>query len=134
MIIFDHTHPKIIQSIFGSPEFVQFIPFVHFLKTFNFWVLWPDLAHPILTMPTQKNLKSLINLHGFLPTCKKAANSICSSLSTKTRLATPIFDYAQPKMFNQLLITVNLYEHGKRPIISDTRFFPNMGFVQEHSK
>ena len=78
-----------------------------------------------------------------------------------TRLATPVFDHAQPKIFfDQLLIYVNLYQHTKRKgyfndmfwrygwlknpavwlaenilaHISGTNIFPNMGFVEEHSK
>ena len=35
-----------------------------------------------------------------------------------TRLATPIFDHAHPKNFDQHLIFVNLYKHAKNEDIS----------------
>ena len=45
-----------------------------------------------------------------------------------TRLATPIFDHAHPKIFNQLLIFVIMYQHAKSKFIasvdsSDSQFY-----------
>ena len=76
--IFDHVHPKIIESTFSFPEFV--------------------LA------------------------CSKSVYSICSFLkysqfqSPVTRLVTPIFDHAPPRIFNQFLIFVNLYQNAKNQL------------------
>ena len=35
-----------------------------------------------------------------------------------TRLAMPIFDHAQPNIFDQLLVYVNLHQHAKNQAIS----------------
>ena len=34
-----------------------------------------------------------------------------------TKLATPIFDHTHPKIFDQILIYVNLYQHAKNQAI-----------------
>ena len=39
-------------------------------------------------------------------------------LSPETRLATPIFDNAQLKKLDPLLIFVNLYQHAKNEAVS----------------
>ena len=84
MTIFDHAHPKIIESTFSFPEFVsarkkkQFIPSVHFCDTVNLRGLQPEWPHPFLTMFT-------------------------------------------PKIFNHLLICVNLYQHAKNQLIPSLR-------------
>ena len=55
---------------------------------------------------------------------QKSIYSICSFLrysqfySPETKLSTPIFDQAQPKIFGQLLIFVNLYQHANNEGIS----------------
>ena len=59
----------------------------------------------------------------FAPACKISVHSIHSFLrysqsqSPITRLATPIFEHAQPKFFDQLLIYANLYSHAKNQAI-----------------
>ena len=59
MVIFDHAHPKIIESSLGFAEFLlasknQFIQTVAFWDAINFGVLWPYCPDPFLTMPLPK--------------------------------------------------------------------------------
>ena len=84
-----------------------------------------SLTHFLLFPP--KNFQSPFNLSKFVPACKKSVNSTCSFLRytqfqiPKTRLGTPIFDYAQPKyreIFDELLIFVNLYQQAKNEAVS----------------
>ena len=87
----------------------KLIPSAYYRDTVNFRVLRPDWPDPFLTMPKQK-------------------------------------------IFDQLLVFMNLYQHAKNYAVSSIcsgemadlkilesdwlrpRFFPNIGFVQEHSK
>ena len=60
MAIFDHAHPKIIESTFSFPEFVpacknHFAPSIYFWDTVNFEFRDQTGQDPFLTMPTQKH-------------------------------------------------------------------------------
>ena len=71
-------------------------------------------------MPTPK---LPFNLCEFVPACKKQLIPSVHSwdkfkLSPETRLATPIFDNAQLKKLDPLLIFVNLYQHAKNEAVS----------------
>ena len=94
------------------------LPTVHFsLFIFqvqsNFTVLPPDWQHPFLTMLNPKISNRLLISMNFLPAWKKSDYSVCSFLrysqfyNPQIRLATPIFDNAQPKKFQS---TLNFYE------------------------
>ena len=78
-------------------------------------------AHP-------KIIKSTFSFPEFVPVWKKSVYSICSFLRYSqfqppvTRLATPIFDHAHIKNFDQLLIFVNLYQHAKNHFIPSVHF------------
>ena len=67
-----------------------------------------DHAHP-------KNVQLSFNLRESVPACKNPVVSTCLFLryskfqSPETRLATPIFDYALPKIITQVLIFLTLY-------------------------
>ena len=59
MVIFDHTHPKIIESTFSFLELVpaykkSVYSICSFLRYSHFRVPWPDRQHQFLTMPTHK--------------------------------------------------------------------------------
>ena len=99
MAIFDHAHPKIVDSTFSFPEFVpafeknNFIPFVHFR------VSWPDWSHPFLTMPTQKNLNQLLK---FVIMYQHAKNQLMNSIYSFFRYNhfwSPFTRLAHPKIF-----------------------------------
>ena len=78
----------------------------------------PKRPHPFLTMLTPKIFNSF-NLCESVPACKNSVVSICLFLryskfqSPETRLDTPIFDYALPKIIDQILIFLTLYQHKK---------------------
>lgn len=55
--IFNHTHPKIIETTLSFPEFV--ILSIHFLNTAMFGVLWPQWPHAFPNTPTQTILNQL---------------------------------------------------------------------------
>ena len=69
-----------------------------------------------------KIIESTFSFPEFVLACNKSVYSICSFLkysqfqSLVTRLATPIFDHAHPRIFKQLLIFVNLYQHAKNQL------------------
>ena len=73
-----------------------------------------DYAHP-------KIIEATLSFPEFPPAFKKSFHSIRTFLrycEIVTRLATPNSDHAQSKMFDQLLIYVNLYQHAKNQAIS----------------
>ena len=78
----------------------------------------PKRPHSFLTMLTPKIFNSF-NLCESVPACKNSVVSICLFLryskfqSPETRLDTPIFDYALPKIIDQILIFLTLYQHKK---------------------
>ena len=141
----------------------QFLPSVHSSNTVSFRVPSRNWPLPFLTMLTP-NFQSSFNLCEFMPTCKKSVNSINSFWRySHFRLhrpdwSHPLFTMPNQKMFDQLLIFVNLYQHAKNytvssicvgemvdfnpgiwlaetilAYISGTRFFPNIWFVKERS-
>ena len=71
-----------------------------------------DYAH-------SKNVQLSFNLRESVPACKNSVVSTCLFLryskfqSPETRLATPIFDYALPKIITQVLIFLTLYQYKK---------------------
>ena len=67
------------------------------------------MAVPIFDHAHPKSKEITFRLPEFAPTCKKRPVS---------RLATPISDYAHPKLFGQILIYVNLHQHAKDHAIS----------------
>ena len=119
MVIFDHAHPKIIESTSSFPEFVpaykksfysicsfwgysQFQISMTRLATLNF-----DHAHP-------KDFRSVFNFVNLLQNvsskCIKSIHSICSFLKYRQfqcSISTPIFDNAHPKNFQS---PFNLHE------------------------
>ena len=140
------------------------IPSVYSPNTVNFWVPSPDWPHLFLTM--------LIFDHDHTHFCVKlywhAKNMLVSSVlswyTVNFRVQRP--DWPQSfltkphqKLFNQLLIFLNLYRHTKNEAVSSIysreminlkicnlngcehfglyfreKKFPNRRFVQEHSK
>ena len=80
-----------------------------------------DHSHP-------KNFESIFTFPEFVPACKKSVYPICSFLgysqlqSPVTGMATPIFDHAHTKTFDQLLILVNWYHHAKNQFIQSVHF------------
>ena len=140
----------------------HFILSVHFWVTVNFRVLSPDWQHPFLTMLTPKIFNHLLICGNMCPHAKNHSISsfwrYSQFKSSVTRSATPIFDHAQPKKFlltfdfcelvSKCKILRCFWRNGwfKYPAIylaettlaeayiSGTRFFPNIGFVQEHTK
>ena len=108
---FEHTHPKIIKVTFlGLHHYAKKVHSIHSWDKVNFGVLWPDLPHPFLTMPIQKNwfmwicinMQKIMLFHWFVLETwliKKSCNLI----------GWEYFDYLK-------------------------EFFPNIVFVQEHSK
>ena len=104
MAIFDHAHPKIIESTVSFPEFVPawknwFYSICSFLSPVT------RLATPIFDHAHPKNFWSAFNFCDHVSTCKKSVYSICKVFwcsqfqSSITRLATPIFEHAHPKNF-----------------------------------
>ena len=77
MAIFDHTHPKIIESTFSLHEFTPACK-NHFILSVHFWGLWPDWPHPFLTihspppLPPPKKNWSAFNFCDHVSTYKKS--------------------------------------------------------------
>ena len=163
MAIFDHAHPKIIESTIctSMQKISLFHLFILQIQSFQSPAL--NLPHPSLTMLTPKFFNYLLVCVNLCQHAKKSVNFICSFWrysqfqSPETRLATSIFDHSQPKIFDQLLIFVNLYQHAKnqavswiysgkivglkilksdwlRPFWPISQDYFNIGFVQEQSK
>ena len=135
----------------------QFIPSVNSSDTVNFTVPWPNWPHLFLTMSTPLwfcySLEKISYFYLF-------SLEISQFWSPETRLTTLSFDHAQPKKFPstfdfwEFVATCKKWGYFidllwrnswfKNPAIwlaqsilgyiSETRFFPNIGFVQEHSK
>ena len=144
------------SNFWPGPPKNQFLPSVHSSDTVNFRVSSPDWPFPFSTMLNPKMFNYLlicVNL------CQLASSSLEKQSFSESRdqIGKTHFDNAQPrKIFNQLLIFANLYQHVKNynlcwrngwfkspgiwlaetvlAYISGTRFFPNIGFVQELSK
>ena len=96
---------------------ISFVPSIHSWDTANFRVQWTHCSHPFLTTPMQKIFGQLLidlNLH-------QHAKKIGYFIDLFWRygwLKNPAIWLAE-----------NILAH-----ISGTKIFPNMGFVQEHSK
>ena len=80
---------------------------------FIFLFLW--LATPIFHHAKPKNFQSPFNLCETVKACKKSVSSISSS---RKRLATLFLTMPHQKLFNQILIFVNLYQHTKNEVVS----------------
>ena len=101
-----------------------------FSDTVNFRVPLPDWPHQFLAMFTHKifnvhpkNFKSSFNLCEIVPACKKLVQSVLSWDTVKFRFQRPdwphsFFTIPHQKLFNQLLIFVNLYQHAKNEAAS----------------
>ena len=121
--IFDLVQPKNFDQLLIFVNLYQhaknqLIHFVPSSDTISFRALSPKRPHPFLTMLTPKIFNSF-NLCESVPACKNSVVSICLFLryskfqSPETRLATPIFDYALPKIIGQILTFLTLYQHKK---------------------
>ena len=77
MAIFDHAHPKIVDSTFSFPEFVPAFEKNDFIPSVRFWVSWPDSSHPFLTMRTQKILNQRLK---FVIMYQHAKNQLMNSI------------------------------------------------------
>ena len=80
MVIFDHTHQKIIESTFSFLEFVpackKLVYSVYFWDKVNFRVLSPDWPHPFLTIFFPKALALPCSTsYGFLEPCQNSEKS-----------------------------------------------------------
>ena len=84
------------------------------------------MTTPIFDQADPKIIEITFYFPEFAPPCKKSVHSIDSFLrysqflSPVTRLATTISGHAHQKIFDQLLIYVNLYQHAKYHAISLT--------------
>ena len=93
--IFDHVHPKSIEITFRFPEFA-----------------------PACKKAKNKN-KTKTNKQKKKKKKKKSSYSICSFLGYSqfqgpvTRLATPFFHQAHPKIFDQFLFYMNMYQYAQ---------------------
>ena len=113
MAIFQYIHPKITELTFGFPEFVSVWKKMTLFHLFIFLFLW--LATPIFHHAKPKNFQSPFNLCETVKACKKSVSSISSS---RKRLATLFLTMPHQKLFNQILIFVNLYQHTKNEVVS----------------
>ena len=121
--IFDLVQPKNFDQLLIFVNLYQhaknqLIHFVPSSDTINFRAVTKtatsifDHAHP-------ENFQLSFNLRESVPACKNSVVSICLFLryskfqSPETRLATPIFDYALPKIIGQILTFLTLYQHKK---------------------
>ena len=111
------------QKNFWSAIYMQNINLFHLfiLHIVNFTVLSPDWPHLFLTKLTQKFLKTF-NLHEFVPAGKKSVNSVHSWDTISFRVQRP--DWPHPfltmpnqKVFNQLLLFLNFYQHAKNEAV-----------------
>ena len=107
----------------------QFIPFVHSSDRVNFRVPSHDWPDPFLTTPIFNILLIYMNLYQHAK-CKKSVNS----------WDTINFRVQRPGLLNLLWRDSSFKNHAIwlaesiLAYISGTRFFPNIWFVQEHSK
>ena len=107
----------------------QFISFVHSSDRVNFRVPSHDWPHRFwLHQPL--NFQRPFNLHEFVPACKKSVNS-WDTVNLRVQ---------RPDLLNLLWRNSSFRNYAIwlaesiLAYISGTRFFPNIGFVQEHSK
>ena len=81
------------------------------------------MAPPISYYSQPKIIEKTFSFPEFAPACKKSFHSIYSFLrysqfqSPMTRLATSIFNHADQKIFDKLLIYVNSYQQAKNQAI-----------------
>ena len=107
-----YQHAKISVSSISS-----------FLDTVSFRVPSRNWPLPFLTMLTP-NFQSSFNLCEFMPACKKSVNPINSFWRYshfrvhRPDWSHPLFTMPNQKMFDQLLIFVNLYQHAKNYTVS----------------
>ena len=126
MAIFDYANPKnhwinyyfFLNSYQHAKE--QFIPSVHPSDTVNFRFLSPDSPHPIFYHAHPKDFQLLFNLCENVPSCKKSVCSrdIVNFRVHKADLSNPFQKMSNQKIFDQLLIFVNLYQHAKNEAVS----------------
>ena len=115
MPIFDQAHPKIIEITFCFPVFAP--PCKKSFHFINSFLRYSQLATPISGHAHPNIFWSTFNLCKFVSTCKKSGYFI-DLFWRYGWLKNPAIWLAE-----------NILAH-----ISGTRIFPNMGFVQEHSK
>ena len=90
--IFDHVHPKSIEITFSFPEFAPACK-----KTKN--------KKKKKTNKQTKKKKSSYSISSFL--------GYSQFQGPVTRLATPFFDQAHPKIFDQFLFYMNMYQYAQ---------------------
>ena len=127
MAISNYTLPQIIESTFRFPEFVsacknQFLSSVHFWDTVNFrfpWWDWPAIFDHVC----QKKFDQLFNLWICINMCKINLFQLfilqiqpISEFLHQTG-HTHFWPCPSKKIFNHLLICVNLYQLGKTQLI-----------------
>ena len=119
--IFDHAHPKIIESAFSFPEFVpackkSIYSICSFLRHSQFYSCMTRLP-PSFDHSHPKIFWSTFSLCEFVSTCTKSGYFI-DLLWRYGWLKNPAVWLAENILANT----------------SGTKVFPNMAFVQEHSK
>ena len=112
MAIFDHAHPKILQSTFRFPE-------SNFLSSVHFCVQWLDWLHPFLIVPILKIFDQLL-LFVIMDQDEKNQFMPSTHSSDKVKVRVPSPDCPHPfltmlttKILNQLSICVKLYQQAK---------------------
>ena len=122
MLIFDHTHLKIIEATFSFPDFVTTLKksayaICAFLRYSQFYSPVTRLATPIFDQTHLKFFWWTFNLFEFVSTCEKPGYFIC-------------FFWRYGWLKNSAIwMAENILAN-----ISRTKIFPKMGFVEKHSK
>ena len=133
--IFENAHPINCWSAFNCYDSAstcknQFIPFVHSSDRVNFRVPSHDCPNPFWTTPTPKIFNVLLTCMDLYQHAKKSVNS----------WDTVNFRVQRPDLLNLLWRNSPFRNYAIwladsiLAYISGTRFFPNIGFVLEHSK
>ena len=102
----------------------QFLPFVHSSDRVNYRVPSHDWPHPLLTTPTPKIFKVLL-------TCMNLYHHAKNQLVLEIQSTLESRDHIYYIYYGEIVHSEIMQFDWLR---SGTRFFPNIGFVQEHSK
>ena len=129
MVIFEHAHPKIIESSLGFVEFLlackkSVYSISCFLRCNQFWSPVTILATPIFdhAPPPQKFCQLLIFVNLYEHSKNKFISSAHSSDTVNLSILSPDWPHPflimfTPKIFNYLLICMNLGHHAKNQLI-----------------
>ena len=119
--VFDHVHPKILEITFYFPEFTP--PRKTSVHSINSFLRYSQFKSPVIRLAT--SISGHANPKIFL------TFNLCEFVSTDKKSGYFIdlfWRYAWLKN-PAIWLTENILAH-----ISGTRIFPDMRFVQEHSK